>query len=178
MQVVKKNENYLELHCGMIEFFMQEKTVAQVVHDLLVKEPKWKPYIERVKPLYAEKYNIFTMLVRDFPAITVGNGGEYLIPFELEIINPKVIVVNGRSWFCKSVGGSYYSASIEMDGKSVEGVGGRGYGSDYVWAAFHKLAHNRLITPMNHNEAPWTWGDRNGVIISYQITQVPRKKDW
>lgn len=55
----------------------------------------------------------------------------------------RVIVIRGRRWFQKSYGNTYFSASIEVDGKIVHTIEyAIGYGDYYLQAAWEWLSEN------------------------------------
>ena len=88
------------------------------------------------------------------------------------------ITVIGRRWFNRGPGNTYHSAQIIVDGKHVDGIHFcYGYGDQYLYSAFAKLRELGLVTDMENTEAPWRWAEDHGILLTYSVSDVPRKKD-
>jgi hypothetical protein len=96
----------------------------------------------------------------------------------------KTLRVEGRRWFNRLKGNTYYSARCYLDDKYVGGIDyGYGYDEQYLWDAFKWLEANGHITPprltngREYVEAPWQWAERVGVKLLSSAVDVKRKKD-
>lgn len=94
------------------------------------------------------------------------------------------LVIQGKRWFNRRVGNTYYSAIAYADGLPVSTIGyAYGYGSCYLDEMFDKLERDGLLpqprqhSPNGSNEAAWRYCERLGIRFAYNVTDVQRKKD-
>lgn len=94
---------------------------------------------------------------------------------------PRSIHVEGRRWFNRGSGNTYHSAAITVDGKPVEGVPrSYGYGDMYLQNAADKLERLGIVRSKVGDEVHrslWRWAQAHGVKFTYDVTDVPRKRD-
>ena len=95
----------------------------------------------------------------------------------------KAITIIGKSWFRKSAGNSYCSATILVNGIVVGKVEKTsGYGSYYEQVSWEKLEYLGLVTNRTTHangscEPPWQYCQRNKIDYHAEVTQVAREKD-
>ena len=94
-------------------------------------------------------------------------------------------MITGKRWFNSTQGNTYFSAVAYLDGIAVSSIDyAYGYGNQYEYEMFAKLAHDGLLTePLETRdagrpaEAPWRYCQRLGINYAATVTDVRRKKD-
>ena len=94
------------------------------------------------------------------------------------------IRIEGRKWFDKRYGNTYFSAVAYVDGEEVAKIPyAYGYGDQYVQEMSDILEQKEIITGRHHysngvgREPLWQWCRDLNVKFYYNATDVSRKKD-
>jgi len=95
---------------------------------------------------------------------------------------PQTITVNGRRWFQKSAGNTYFSASISVDGEAVHEIDfAYGYDDFYMQAAGEWLIDNGHIKATEHAHGGydplWSLCRDQEIELIYSAVDVDRKRD-
>lgn len=95
----------------------------------------------------------------------------------------RTIQVNGRRWFHKGPGNTYYTASIAVNGKHVHTIPmDYGYGEMYLQSAGAWLAKNGYLPGIKEYatgglEPLWSYCQRVGCVLQTDVADVGRRKD-
>lgn len=90
----------------------------------------------------------------------------------------KVITLFARRWFRKSVGSTYHSVEIHVNGKLRHKIEyAYGYGNQYQYTACEWLWKNGYIPGVEKNESLWRYCERHGITLTEFCNDVSRKKD-
>ena len=94
------------------------------------------------------------------------------------------IRIEGRKWFDKRYGNTYFSAVAYVAGEEVAKIPyAYGYGDQYVQEMSDILEQKEIITGRHHysngvgREPLWQWCRDRNVKFYYNATDVSRKKD-
>ena len=102
------------------------------------------------------------------------------------------IVIQGRRWFERTNGNTYFSAVGIVDGEVKVSLGFRyGYGDQYAWETWIALEAAGAIPPIERRnreiggsapvreiaESPWSYAERIGAKLVYSAADVSRKRD-
>ncbi len=96
---------------------------------------------------------------------------------------PKSIIINGRRWFQRSAGNTYFSSTIYIDGKEVHYIPFEyGYGKQYLESSTEWLAENGYLPGIREYrqgglEPIWAYTRRRNIKLKYAAVDVGRKKD-
>lgn len=90
----------------------------------------------------------------------------------------KTITLDAKRWFSKSVGSTYHSVTILVNGKQVDRVDfAYGYGDQYQWTAAKHLASLGHLPDIRSPESLWRYCDRMKIHLMNFVSDVGRKKD-
>lgn len=90
----------------------------------------------------------------------------------------KTITLDAKRWFSKSVGSTYHSVTILVNGKQVYRVDfAYGYGDQYQWTAAKHLASLGHLPGIRSPESLWRYCDRMKIHLMNFVSDVGRKKD-
>lgn len=93
------------------------------------------------------------------------------------------IDIQGRRWFQKTYGNTYFSSQAIVDGEPVGGIDFQyGYGDHYLYETLKALAERGIVPPLRRHangatEALREWAERNRIVLSHDALDVKRKKD-
>ena len=96
---------------------------------------------------------------------------------------PKSIIINGRRWFQRSAGNTYFSSTIYIDGEEVHYIPFEyGYGGQYLDSSTKWLAENGYLPGISKSsrggyEPVWRYAQRKNIKMEYDVVDVGRKKD-
>ena len=88
------------------------------------------------------------------------------------------IEISGRRWFQKTMGNTYHTVEIWIDGKPVhKSERNYGYGNQYVVTAREWLLFNGWLPGIEEGEPLWRYCQRVGIVLLDTVSEVSRKKD-
>ena len=96
----------------------------------------------------------------------------------------KSICLEGRRWFQRLYGNTYYTANIFVNDRLVHTMPfAYGYGSQYEWDSWIWLIEKGWVKPMRYGDRPnnpepaWQYCQRNGIEYHATVIDVRRKRD-
>lgn len=92
---------------------------------------------------------------------------------------PRSIFIEGRRWFDRVNGNTYFSSQIFFDGELVHEIPFQyGYSDHYADMSFKWIVENNPQLPQAQEmESYHRYADRTGIKINTSVVDVPRKKD-
>lgn len=94
----------------------------------------------------------------------------------------RTLTIIGRRWFRRGPGGTYHTAQIIVNGRTVHKTEeAYGYGEGYEQSAWDWLEANGYALRRRYgnggSEAPWQYCQDRGITYERQAIDVPREKD-
>lgn len=88
------------------------------------------------------------------------------------------IVIVGRRWFRRNVGGTYHSAEIVVNGECIHKISyAYGYDSAYLDSARDWLRENGFLPDIGEQEPLWRYYEKKGIHFNYTVTNVNKKSE-